>query len=195
MPKEWKIKSQRKDPVSLIIHCKFCTTKPTRWYKLMTTTVYRCEEHKKMISSPVYDQGKLSSKGECIGMEFNPTFEAGVSKITEYNNKSGQPPDIERLNKELNSCTVDHEWIEQSDPEHEEKIKTWVVEHLRINHPFLFASMTYYDENGEHNLIFENPDEYFLTKLSKDQVTDHYQVTIPPELVGMDISSREIKQR
>jgi len=161
----------------------------------MTTTVYRCEEHKKMISSPVYDQGKLSSKGECIGMEFNPTFEAGVSKITEYNNKSGQPPDIERLNKELNSCTVDHEWIEQSDPEHEEKIKTWVVEHLRINHPFLFASMTYYDENGEHNLIFENPDEYFLTKLSKDQVTDHYQVTIPPELVGMDISSREIKQR
>ena len=194
MPKEWKINSQRKDPASNM-RCKVCKGKPTRWYKLMSTTVYRCEEHKKEISSPVYDQGKISSRGELIGMEVNPTFEGGISKVTDYLEKSGQKVDVKALEHETRSCKEDHSWITKDDPDHNEKIKQWADTHLRKCHPLLFSTMTYYDDKGEHNLIIEEPEEYFLCKLSKDQVSDHFVKPIPPDLVGMDISAREIWKR
>lgn len=186
MPKEWKINSQRRDPNSKIICCKY-GCKPTRWYKLMTTTVYRCEKHKTMIESPVYDQGKLSSKGECIGMEFNLAFEAGVQREQDYFRKSGKKFDLEALEHELTLCKDDHKWIK------EEKEIKGIVDHLREKHPILFSHQTYYDEKGEHNLIAEHPDEYFLCKISQDQIHDHYQYTIPPEYIGTDLSASDLK--
>lgn len=192
MPKEWKIKSQRKDPHSKLLQCKFCYSKPTRWYKLMSTTVYRCEEHKTMIASPVYDQGRISSHGECIGMEFNPTFEVGVQREIDYFRKSGKTFNIKALDAELKACKEDHTWI-KDDSNKDEEIKK-LVEHLRVKHPIVFSHQTYYDEDGtEHNLIMEHPDEYFLCKISQDQIIDHFKYIIPTELVGTDFSANDLK--
>lgn len=193
MPKEWKIKSQRRD-LNSGMRCKICRGKPTRWYKLMSTTVYRCEEHKKLIASPVYDQGKISSRGELIGLEVNPTFESGVTKVQDYMEKSKQILDVKLLQDEILSCKEDHLWIEPEDPDFEIKVKEFTDKHLREKHPLLFATMTYYDEKGEHNLIIENPEEYVLCKISKEQVSENFQKAIPIELVGTEFSAKDLQK-
>lgn len=191
MPKEWKINTQRRDTESGML-CKVCHGKPTRWYKLMTTTVYRCEDHKTMIQSPVYDQGKISSRGELIGMEVNPTFEAGVSKVQDYTQKSGKIINVKQLEEETINCKDEHLWIERNDPDFEKKVKEFTDKHLREKHPLLFSVMTYYDQTGEHNLIMENPEEYFLCKISKDQVSAKFTKSIPPEFVGTEFSAKDL---
>jgi len=191
MAKEWKIKSERRDPDSGM-RCKICKGKPTRWYKLMSTTVYRCEDHKTMIASPVYDQGKISSRGELIGMEVNPTFESGVTKVKDYMQKSGNIPNVKLLEEETLGCSQDHSWIERDDPDFEQKVKEFSDKHLRKKHPILFSTMTYYDKKGEHNLLIENPEEYFLCKISKEQVSDNFPKAIPTELVGTEFSAKDL---
>lgn len=193
MTKVWKINSKRKDPDS-IMRCKMCGGKPTRWYKLMSTTVYRCEKHKSEIVSPVYDQGKISSRGELIGMEINPTFEVGVALITDYIEKSGHQFDHEGLHKELMSCNDDHSWIDRSDPDYENKVKKFINTHIRSKHPLLFSFSTYNDEKGEHNLFVEHPEQYFLTGLSKKEVTENFSSPIPDDLVGMDVSAEDMRR-
>lgn len=191
--KEWKIKSKRKDPHSGM-RCKICKGIPTRWYKLMSTTIYRCEEHKTMIVSPVYDQGKISSRGELIGMEVNPTFEVGISRVVDYESKSGHKIDPKKMNEEMFSCkSCPSNIIERNDPDFEQKVKDLVDTHIRKEHPLLFSYSTYYDEKGEHNLFIEHPDEFYLTQLSHNEVTEHFSKAIPRDLVGTDISAEQIK--
>lgn len=193
MTKVWKINSKRKDPNSRM-RCKVCGGKPTRWYKLMSTTVYRCEKHKTEIASPVYDQGKISSRGELIGMETNPTFEVGISLVTEYLEKSGIKFDKNKLYAEIGRCKDDHPFIERDDPDYEKKVKELVDVHLRSKHPLLFLSTTYYDEKGEHSLYLEHPEEFYLTQMSKQEVTEHFSRAIPDDLVGMDVTAEDMRR-
>jgi len=196
MPKEWKINSMRRDPRSKIIACKFCFSRPTKWYKLMSTTVYRCEKHKTLIDSPVYDQGSVSSKGECIGMEFNPTFEVGSQLQIDYFRKSGSKYNLEALEKETADCKDNkaHSWIEPGDPELLDKLKI-IVEHLKKEHPILYSNQTYNDEKGEHTLLLDYPEQYHLLELSKRAVTEHFKYFIPKELVGTNFSAKELREK
>ncbi len=192
MTKVWKINTKRKDTASHM-RCKICKGIPTRWYKLMSTTIYRCEKHKKEIASPVYDQGKISTRGELIGMESNPTFEVGISKVSEYMDKSKVKLDtkgIEALNKELYNCKYCPNYkIDMSDSNYEQKVKDLVSVHIRSEHPILFSISTYYDEKGEHNLYLEHPEEFHLTQISCDEITEHFTKAIPKEFVGTDVSA------
>lgn len=188
--KEWIINSARKDPASAI-RCKTCGAKPTRWYKLMSTTVYRCELHKKDLVSPVYDQGKISSKGEMIGLEVNPTFEVGISRMKDYEKKTNRSfTSYEQLEEEGRKCP--HDEILQEDPEWGFKLMEF-IEHMRTDHPLQFSAITYTDESGEHNLYAEHPEEYFRTIQSVIEVKKYYSKTIPKDLVGTDVSANELR--
>lgn len=188
--KEWKINSPRKDPRSGM-RCKICKGKPTRWYKLMSTTVYRCEQHKREVLSPVYDQGRISSNGELIGMEINKTFEVGIAKVPDMKKE-----DVEALKNELFACKdigIVHELISKTDPDWESKLKK-LVHHIKEKHPLLYKYHTRYDSDGEHNLWLEDPDQYFMTQQSQTEILNYYKRPIPKELVGTDVSSADIQK-
>jgi len=167
--------------------CK-CGNKPTRWYKLMSQTVYRCEAHKREIFSPVYDQGRISSRGELIGFEDHDIRkEQGTELVSQYRHRSKtnfQPYELEQENE---ICTEEHDFVLQDDPDWNEKLR-FFIEHLRVKHPKNFKSVTYYENGIEHNLWLEHPEEYFATMESKANAGK----PIPKEFIGTDFSSIDL---
>ena len=181
--------------VTCAVFGEICKVKPTRWYKLLGTTVYRCEKHKNDIESPVYDQGKISSRGELIGLENDPDEDQDVLLTKFYRQNSRSTVTTQELDEEVIACKEEdkHKNFRQDDPNSQQKLQD-MVKHFEEKHPKLYASQTYYDSKGTHNIWLEHPEEYFKTVNLKEKFIKRYGRPIPKKLVGTDLSAKEFRE-
>jgi len=195
------IKSVGKNEIEIsqeIQRCKICKGKATRWYKVMSTIIYRCEKHKNNIDSPVYDQGKISSRGELIGYEDIVT-EQGTNLVSFYREKSGKnfpSKELEQENEKCIECRTGKNNF-MGNLKEGESIKKFLeefVEHLKLRHPKNHSVITYNDDKGEHNLWLEHPEEFINTIHTKAKIKEKYGRPIPKNLVGTDVSAREFRE-
>lgn len=179
-----------------IQRCKVCKGDATRWYKLMSTVVYRCEKHKNQLDSPVYDQGKISSRGELIGYEEIET-EQGTNLVSFYRERSGKKFSSKELEQENIDCiecrSNKNDFMDILEKEGTDKFIEKYVEHLKLKHPKNHQIVTYHDDKGEHNLWLEHPEEFKKTVNTKEKIKAKYGRPIPKHLVGTDVSAREFR--
>lgn len=194
------IKSVGKNEIEIsqeIQRCKICKGNATRWYKLMSTIIYRCENHKNLVESPVYDQGKISSRGELIGYE-EIEEEQGINYVSFYREKSGKKfpsKEIEQENFDCIDCrNGKNDFLGKLETEGVRKFLKNYVEHLKLKHPKNHQMVTYHDDKGEHNLWLEHPEEFINTINSKAKIKEKYGRPIPKNLVGTDVSAREFRE-
>lgn len=150
---------------------------PAIWaFQLLTRKIFRCEEHRKKLESPVYKQFRIPPEG--IELTDQDRFNIIDSYI--YHDKPVYG--LEELKNETRYCDFCKEIIKLSK---EEKIKSKfeINEHYKKHHPKNYSQFIKIDGIGiEHSIILEHPEDFFSLFQQKP---DHL-IAIPIDLLGED---------
>ncbi len=159
-----------------------CGKLATWWFTLRTRKVFRCEEHRTDIESPVYDQGIIPKKG--IQTSDNDFYQRVDDYIREGDEEKPNYSFDELLDetKDCDHCTnldlISHKYFESNNIE-KRTIAEEVNKHIKENHPNLYNAYSTTKNGITHSFILEEPKDFFenFMKLEK-------KIPIPERFVG-----------
>lgn len=160
-----------------------CGQIATWWFILRNRKVFRCEEHRKDIESPVYDQGVIPKKG--ISTSDNDFHQ----RIDDYLHGSDfEKPyySFDDLIEEVSDCEFcskleikGKRFFEANDNITKNSLAFEVHKHIQDNHPKMYSQYSYTKNNIIHSFILDHPDDFFENFMRIEP-----KFPIPQEFVG-----------
>ena len=163
--------------VSGLEHPNCICGQPAVWaFQLLTRRIFRCEDHKKRLESPVYKQSRIPEEG----IELRQEDRFNIIDTYRYEDKPIYG--LEELQNETKFCKYCESLVPLSDDE-KLKRKEEVNEHFKQEHPKNYSQFIRKDPDGsEHSIILENPKDFFGFFKQKPQ----HMIAIPVQLLGED---------
>jgi len=165
--------------------CTKCGQLATWWYLTRSRKLFRCEEHKKDLESPVYDQGAIPDEGI-------PTSDNDFhQRLDDYLIGSGnrRKYTYKELGDEIVGCEYCNKLLIlakryfEADSIKKKSITFEVNEHMRINHPKNYSMHSFTKEGYEHSYIIENADDYWENFMKFEK-----KFPIPEQFVGKELT-------
>lgn len=150
---------------------------PAVWaFQLLTRKIFRCEDHKKRIESPVYKQFRIPEEGIML------TKEDKFNLIDMYRYEGKPTYGFEELKNETRHCDYCKAITELSNKEKIDS-KFEINEHYKKYHPKNYSQFIRIDPDGsEHSIILEHTEDF----LGFFRSTPEQMIPIPANLLGED---------
>ena len=163
-----------------------CGNLATWWYLLRNRKVFRCEEHRKDIESPVYDQGIIPKEGI-------PTTDNDFHQRIDDYQRGGdfdRPRySFEELLQEVKDCeycsklNMLSKRFFESNSITQNSIAFEVYNHIKDNHPKQHNQYSITKNGVEHSFILEEPNDFFENFMRFEP-----KVPIPDQFIGEILS-------